>query len=82
MLSDPDFGRPGRIDILLGVDVFVEVLMHGRRTGPPGTPIAFETLFGWVLAVKTDTCSLDCHIASHHASFITGDVTSFASFGR
>ena len=30
-LADPDFGRPGRIDILLGVDVFVQALLHGRR---------------------------------------------------
>ena len=34
-LADPDFGRPGKIDILLGVEVFVDVLLHGRRIGPP-----------------------------------------------
>ena len=72
-LSDPHFGRPGRIDLLLGVDVFVEVLMHGQRTGPLGTPIAFETLFGWVLAGKIDANIPDCNIDSHHVSFITGD---------
>ena len=42
-LADPGFGLPGRIDILLGVDVFVDVLRHGRRSGPPGSPAALET---------------------------------------
>ena len=45
-LVDPDFGRPGRIDLLLGVDVFVETLLQGRRTGPSGTASTFETEFG------------------------------------
>ena len=42
-LADLDFGRPGRID-LLGVDIFTEALLHGRRIGLPGTPVAFETV--------------------------------------
>ena len=45
-LADPDFGHPGRIDLLLGVDIFVEVLRQGRRIVPPGSPSAFETEFG------------------------------------
>ena len=28
-LSDPDFGQPGRIDILFGVDIYTEVLLQG-----------------------------------------------------
>ena len=49
-LADPSFNQPGRIDVLLGVDVFVNTLMQGRRTGPPGCPVALQTEFGWVLA--------------------------------
>ena len=45
-LDDPAFGQPGRIDLLLGADVFVDVLLHGRRTGPPGSPVALRTKFG------------------------------------
>ena len=70
-LADPDFGCPGRINILLGVDVVVETL--GRRIEPPGSPIAFETDFGWVLAGQLDSCTPDHHIVSHHVSFIAGD---------
>ena len=52
-LADPGFGQPGRNDILLGVDIFVDVLLHGWRTGPPGSPVALETEFGWVLSGST-----------------------------
>ena len=71
-LADPDFGRPGRVDILLGVDVFTAALLHGRQVGPPGTPVAFETVFGWVLAGSTDQSTSGPVITSHHA-FVTAD---------
>ena len=72
-LADPDFGRPGRIDILLGVDIFIETLLQGRRSGPPNTPSAFETEFGWVLAGRLDTPTPRHHVTSHHVSLATGD---------
>ena len=63
-LADPDFGRPVRIDILLGIDIFTEVLGHGRRFGPPGSPSAFETSFGWVLAGNTRIVP-SVHVTTH-----------------
>ena len=49
-LADPDFGVPGYIDVLLGVDMFCRVVRQGRRQGPPGSPMAIKTCFGWVLS--------------------------------
>ena len=72
-LADPDFGRPGRVDLLLGVDIFTEALLHGRRTGPSGTPVAFETVFGWVLAGPTNQLSPEACATSHHTLVATGD---------
>ena len=72
-LADPGFGRPGKIDVLLGIDVFVDVVLHGQRSGPPGTPIAFETRFGWVLAGPTESSSPVPQVATHHVSCTTGD---------
>ena len=72
-LADPDFGQPNKIDILLGVDVYAEVLLHGRRNGPPGTPTAFETKFGWVLTGKTENLELPSDVASHHVATLSGD---------
>ena len=49
-LADPNFGIPGQIDAFLGVDIFVEALLPGRRSGCAGSPVAFKTCFGWALA--------------------------------
>ena len=62
-LTNPTFGHPGRINILLGVDVFTQVLLQGRQIGPPGSPVAFETVFGWVLAWQWCFLLSSC---SHH----------------
>ena len=58
-LADPAFGQPSRIDILLGVDIFLDVLRQGRRSGPSGSPTALETEFGWLLCGGS-TSSHDC----------------------
>ena len=71
-LADPDFGSPARVDLLLGVDVFVDVVRSGKRAGPPDSPVALETDFGWVLAGSTGPSSTRHHVA-HHVSLLTGD---------
>ena len=58
-LADPNFGTPGRIDILLGVDIFNRVICHGRQIGPPGTPSVLETSYGWVLSDVVDSKGKD-----------------------
>ena len=73
-LTDPEFGKPGRIDFLLGVDVFAGVLCQGRRCGPSYSHIAFETEFGWVLAgstTPTDVTSSD--VVVHHTTMNSCD---------
>ena len=72
-LADPDFAHPCRIDILLGVDVFAAVVLNGRRCGPPGSPVAFETKLGWVLAGNTNSSAIETTIVSHHTTHLTGD---------
>lgn len=68
-LADPAFGQPGRIDVLLGVDVFVDVLLHGRRNGIPGSPVALETEFGWVLCGSNDQSTSTDHVNLHVTIF-------------
>ena len=73
-LADPDFATPGRIDLLLGADIYSDVLLHGRRCGPPNTPTAFETQFGWVLTGRTSARSANClAIAANHSTVLSGD---------
>ena len=72
-LADPEFGTPGRIDVLLGIDIFVEALCHGRQKGPPGSPIALETIFGWVLFGNAESDILQSLVATHHVLIESGD---------
>ena len=73
-LGDPDFGIPGRIDLLLGADIYADVLLHGRWYGPTGTPTAFETQFGWVLIGRTNAHSAShLTVASHLSTVTSGD---------
>ena len=64
-LADPEYGTPGAVDLLLGADVFSRVVLHGRRFGPSGSPSAFKTQFGWVLAgsVGSSSQSGSCYFA-------------------
>ena len=49
-LADPDFGVPDYADILLEVDIFHRAVRHGWQLGPPGSPSAVDTCFGWALS--------------------------------
>ena len=66
-LPDPQFDTPGRIDLLLGVDVYVDLLLHNQWSGPPGSPVAYKTIFGCVLAGRTHS-EVTHHVMSHHMS--------------
>ena len=46
-LADPLYHQPGPIDLLLGQDVFTHLFLPGRLEGPPETPVAWKTVFGW-----------------------------------
>ena len=72
-LADPDFGIPGYVDVLLGADIFSRAIRQGRRLGPPGTPSAIETSFGWVLSgVIRPKCSQQ-HVITCFSSVLPGD---------
>ena len=72
-LADPDYAKPGKVDILLGVETFVEAIRHGRRSGSHNSPTALETEFGWVLAGNVGDNVQNRTVASHHVSVLTGD---------
>ena len=48
-LADPTFHIPGKIDILLGAKVFVDILTKQMVKGLDGEPAAMETIFGWAI---------------------------------
>eukprot|EP00794_Sanderia_malayensis_P010236 gene10236-11286_t len=54
-LADPEFNTSKPIDMLLGVDVYQDIIKTGVILGPRNTPSAQETIFGWVLFGNTTT---------------------------
>ena len=48
------------------------MLLHGRRHGPQGSPVALETQLGWVLAGGTGSDAKPI-VAMHHIMVHTGD---------
>ena len=81
VLADPEYNKPGRIDILLGVETFVEVIRNGRRSGPHDTPTALDTAFGWVLAGNAGAQTDTPLVSTHLTSVMTGD-DLLRRFGR
>ena len=49
-LADPTFHNPGKIDVLLGADVYTQIILNGLKKGRPGSPIAQNTELGWILS--------------------------------
>ena len=69
-LTDPNFHTPARIDCLLGAEVWAVSLMSGLQQGPYPSPIAQNTVFGWVLigSVKSSSsCQsrVSCNFIRH-----------------
>lgn len=54
-LTDPEFDEPQAIDVILGSDVYSQVLMSGLRKG---YPTAQQTTFGWVLMGEVRTSNV------------------------
>ena len=49
-LADKSFHTPGRIDILLGADVYPQLMLNQPMvTGDVTDPAALETIFGWAI---------------------------------
>ena len=64
-LADPLFHVPKRVDLLLDVDFFDDIMLPEKITGPTGTPSAWKTTLGWgVMGRYMPESLLPCTIAS------------------
>ena len=48
-LAGEQFDQPGSIDLLIGADLFYEMLLPGRQTNPYNYPVLQETVLVWSL---------------------------------
>lgn len=51
-LADPEYHIPGDIDLLLGGDVWGDIILRGLYKSRRGSPIATNTRLGWILNGK------------------------------
>lgn len=49
-MADQSYMTLTSIDLILGADVYADLILPGLITGPPVTPIAQSTIFGWILS--------------------------------
>ncbi|CAK1600398.1 unnamed protein product [Parnassius mnemosyne] len=71
ILADPSFNQPGRVDMLLGVEVYAQIMKNNIIKGPPGSPCAQETNLGWILfgTVRDNTVRDEILVMHHHVNF-------------
>lgn len=67
-LADPNFGKPGKIDLMLGADVYSQILLHGIRKEDNDCLLAQNTVFGWILSGQVNFNANNPRIACHHLS--------------
>ncbi|XP_063634404.1 uncharacterized protein LOC134805046 [Cydia splendana] len=48
-LADPEFHKPQPVDMILGEDIFMDIVRDGIVRGKPGTPTAINSVFGYLL---------------------------------
>jgi hypothetical protein len=52
-LADEYFDQPGSIDLLIGADVFYEILRSDRFTRSGNFPVLQKTVLGWTISGRT-----------------------------
>ncbi|CAK1597853.1 unnamed protein product [Parnassius mnemosyne] len=50
VLADPEYHRPNKIDVLLGAEIFSQILQNGIQRSTSGSLVAQETELGWILS--------------------------------
>ncbi|XP_060863425.1 uncharacterized protein LOC132939996 [Metopolophium dirhodum] len=58
-LADPNFHIPGPVDVLLGADIFFDVL-YGERVPLSNLACLHRTKLGWIVTGKISTLSTSC----------------------
>ncbi|XP_011688837.1 PREDICTED: uncharacterized protein LOC105450601 [Wasmannia auropunctata] len=67
-LADPNYLVPGSIDIILGADVFGQIIQNGIRKGSNNAPMAQATKLGWIISGPTSSQSSPDSSHSFHVS--------------
>jgi len=72
VLADKDFHKSGPIDILLGAEIFFEILMRGRHNCK-GLPVLQKTKLGYILSGKIHQDYVKKYKKHCHSLFVQTD---------
>ncbi|GBM53571.1 hypothetical protein AVEN_60688-1, partial [Araneus ventricosus] len=67
-LADPEFHISKPINIILGADIFFELMQGNQIKGAKNTPYAIDTKLGWVLCGKVSSRQSQNQFVSHHTT--------------
>lgn len=56
-LADPNYDVPSDIDLLLGGDIWDDIVLPGLYRSRKGSPVATNTRLGWILNGKVPQCN-------------------------
>ena len=59
MLADPNLYKPSRIDMLIGMDYFNDVILPGDTTPSASQLRIYQTIFGSVIAGQCNTSATE-----------------------
>ncbi|XP_076638821.1 uncharacterized protein LOC143350683 [Colletes latitarsis] len=71
MLANPEPASGQNIEVLIGADLYAQVIRSGFRRIAPEGPIAQETAFGWILSGPINAASkARCHVRTLHCNVL------------
>lgn len=68
LLADSNYTTPGSIDLILGADVYSQIIEDGIIKGDLHSPIAQRTKFGWILSGPVSINSSPNHFQGYHVT--------------
>ncbi|UYV72987.1 hypothetical protein LAZ67_10001402 [Cordylochernes scorpioides] len=82
-LADPEFYIPRPIDIIIGADLYLDLIEPGLIKGPRDAPSAMNSKLGWIISGRSNmpnntTSTSIQHIHVNHSSAELDDIHSYA----
>ncbi|XP_047106253.1 uncharacterized protein LOC124775465 [Schistocerca piceifrons] len=71
-LADPEFNKPATVDLILGAEVFFDVVCKERLV-KPSHPSLVETRFGWILSGRMPSAACNMPRSTVTSCFVRGD---------
>lgn len=69
-LADPGTNNSDPISIIIGADLYSDVILNGLRRGSSGEPIAQTSIFGWVISGSSRSSSHKSFASSCHSTIL------------